>query len=212
MINDNENARTFNILPGPKMGVLTLEYLEKLIGVVGKYDIPLLKMTSAQRLAIAGHSPAAVEHIWQDMGQPAGPRKPAGIHYIQACPGVRWCKYGRQDSLALGEKIEQALIDMALPAKTKIGISGCPFNCCESYVRDLGIFGKKKGWTLLFGGNGGGCPRIADIIGEDLDDDQAIALARKCLTFYGDNARRLERTARFMRRTTAEKFKAAVLM
>lgn len=210
-MNSNKSPKTFNILPGPRMGVLSGEYLEKLVEISKKYDIPLLKITSAQRLAICGHPTDITEQLWREMGQPAGPKKPLGIHYIQACPGVRWCKYGRQDSLGLGEKIEQTLMDMALPAKTKVGISGCPFNCCESYVRDLGIFGKKKGWTLLFGGNGGGCPRIGDVIGEGLDDRQVIELARKCLTFYGNNARKLERTARFMRRTTAEKFKASVL-
>lgn len=128
-----------------------------------------------------------------------------GIHYIQACPGSRLCKYGRQDSLALGEKIEKAFGDLPLPAKTKVGISGCSLNCCESFVRDIGVFGKKNGWTLVFGGNGGGLPRIGDIIAENLSDDEVIDLVGKCLDFYRDNARNLERTARYMKRTGVEK-------
>jgi NAD(P)H-nitrite reductase large subunit len=67
-------------------------------------------------------------------------------------------------------------------------------------VRDIGVFGKKNGWTLVFGGNGGGCPRIADIVAEDLSDDEVIEYIGRCLDFYRKNARKMERTGRLMRR------------
>ena len=188
------------------MGMLSTEYLEKMTAIARKYNIPFFKITSAQRLAIIGHEPETTEQIWQELGHKTGPKKTGGIHYIQACPGIEWCKYGRQDSLALGEKLEKAFGDLPLPAKTKVGISGCALNCCESYVRDIGVFGKKNGWTLVFGGNGGGCPRIGDIIAENLSDDEVIDLVGNCLDFYGKNARKLERTARFMTRTKLSNF------
>ena len=207
MSTENRNRnRTYNVLPGTKMGVLTTEYLEKLTGIARKHNIPFFKITSAQRLAIVGHEPETAEQIWRELGQKTGPQKPVGIHYIQACPGVKWCKYGRRDSLALGEKLEKAFGNLPLPAKTKVGISGCPLNCCESYVRDIGVFGKKNGWTLVFGGNGGGCPRIADIVAEDLSDEEVIGLLGKCLDYYRKNARKMERTGRLMRRTKTDKF------
>ncbi len=202
---ENSRKKTYNVLPGTKLGVLSTAYLEKLTAIAREHGIDFFKVTSAQRLAIVGHSPETAEKIWRQLGETTGPKKPVGIHYIQACPGSRWCKYGRRDSLALGEKLEKALGSLPLPAKTKVGISGCPLNCCESYVRDLGIFGKKNGWTLVFGGNGGGCPRIGDIVAEDLSDEEVIILAGKCLAFYRDNARPMERTGRFMRRGGAEK-------
>lgn len=205
-------TKTYNVLPGPKMGIVTLEYLEKIVAIAKKHKIPLMKLTGAQRFAIAGHSPEATEEIWRELGQKTGPKRPTGIHYIQACPGIKWCKYGRQDSLALGAKIEATLMAKPLPAKTKVGISGCPMNCCESYIRDIGIFGMKKGWTLIFGGNGGGCPRIGDIIAEGLSADEVIELAGKCLDFYRERARKCERTGRFMRRTPLEELKAGVLL
>ena len=210
MSSEAKKGKAYNVLPGPKMGVVTADYLERIAAVARKHAIPLVKLTSAQRIAFAGHELEMVEDIWRDLGQEVGPAKPAGIHYIQACPGSRWCKYGRHDSLALGEKLEKALMGMALPAKTKVGISGCPLNCCESYIRDLGIFGKKKGWTLVFGGNGGGCPRIGDIIAQGLDDEQVLELATRCLGYYKGHASKYERTGRFMRLTTPEKFKKAI--
>jgi len=201
MTENRPEDKTYNVLPGPKMGLITPAYLEEIAAVARKHEVPFLKITGAQRLAIAGHSPETAARIWQELGQPEGPKKPVGIHYIQACPGKAWCKYGRQDSLALGKKFEKALLALPLPAKTKVGISGCQFNCCESYLRDLGVFGTTKGWSLVFGGNGGGSPRIGDVVGEGLSDEEVINLARRCLAYYQEKARRLERTGRLMRRT-----------
>ncbi len=202
--------KTYNVLPGPRMGLVTPDYLEEIAAAARRHGVPFLKITGAQRLAIAGHRPETAEKIWQEMGMPNGPRKPVGIHYIQACPGRQWCKYGRQDSLALGREIEATLLDLPLPAKTKVGVSGCQFNCCESYLRDIGVFGTTKGWTLVFGGNGGGAPRIGDVVGEGLNDDQVLRLARRCLDFYRERARKLERTGRLMRRTPLTELEAAL--
>lgn len=203
--------QSYNIAPGTKMGVVTPEFLETIATVARRHGIPLLKFTEAQRLAFIGHAPEEIEAIWQELGQSTGPKKPVGIHYIKACPGKPWCKYGVQDSLALGAKVEEALISFPLPAKTKVGISGCSMNCCEGFVRDLGIFGKREGWTLVFGGNGAGRPRIGDILGEGLSDEEVISLAKKVLGYYNEKARKRERTARFMDRTPLAELKRAVL-
>ncbi|MDH5297833.1 MAG: nitrite reductase [Desulfobulbaceae bacterium] len=203
--------KIYNVLPGPKMGLVTPDYLEEIAAAARRHAVPFLKITGAQRLAIAGHQPEVAEKIWRELGQPTGPQKPVGIHYIQACPGREWCKYGRQDSLALGRKIEASLMALPLPAKTKVGISGCQFNCCESYIRDLGVFGTTKGWSLVFGGNGGGAPRIGDVVGEGLNDEEVVQLARRCLDFYREKARKLERTGRLMRRTPLSELQAYLL-
>jgi NAD(P)H-nitrite reductase large subunit len=200
------STKNYNIVPGIKMGFVTPEQLVKIAQVTEKYKIPALKITSAQRLAFIGMDKAVTEQVWQDLGEKSGPVKPVGIHYIQACPGSINCKYGQQDSQQLGEIIQNNLMNMDLPAKAKVGISGCPMNCTESYVRDLGIFGKKKGWTLIFGGNGGGVPRIGDIIAENLSTDEVVALAKRCLQYYAENGRKRERTARFMERTNLDDF------
>lgn len=202
--------KIYKVLPGTKMGMVSIDFLEKASRIARKHNIPLIKITSAQRLAFCGFSPDSAEKIWHDMGLEDIPQKPAGIHYVQACPGVKWCKYGCQDSLALGDKLKNAFLDLTLLAKTKIGVSGCSMNCCESYIRDVGVFGKKTGWTLVFGGNGGGLPRIGDIIAEGLTDDQVIDFAGRCLLYYKEHARKKERTARFMERTSLEIFKEAI--
>ncbi|TVR01108.1 MAG: NAD(P)/FAD-dependent oxidoreductase [Desulfovibrionales bacterium] len=211
MVNTTSPNKSCNILPGPKMGLVTPEYLETVAAMVRKHAIPMLKITSAQRLAIGGHSPEAAAEIWKELGLPEGPQNPLGTHSIQACPGVQWCKRGQLDSLLLGGKLEKAVAPITLPVKTKLGVSGCGMNCCESFVRDVGLFGKKKGWTLVFGGNAGGRPRIGEVIAEGLTDDQAVELARSCLTAYAAGARPRERSARFMERVGVDAFRRAVL-
>jgi NAD(P)H-nitrite reductase large subunit len=133
------------------------------------------------------------------------------LHYVQACPGDTVCKYGVQDSLSLGIEIEEFFLGQELPAKLKIGVSGCPFSCGESFVRDIGLVGKKKGWTVIFGGSSARRPRVGDVLAEDLPKDEAISLIKRCLEYYAANGRKQERTARFIERIGIEAFKGAVL-
>ena len=78
-------------------------------------------------------------------------------------------------------------------------------------MRDVGVLGKKNGWTLIFGGNSGGRPRIGDVVAEDLDRESAIDLTKRCLEYYAANGKKKERTARFIERTGIDALKKAVL-
>ena len=149
--------------------------------------------------------------IYEDLGMSEGKAVELCLHYVQACPGTEVCKFGVQDSLGFGTRIEELFASMVMPAKFKIGVSGCPFLCAESLVRDLGLIGKKKGWTVVFGGNSGRKVREADVLAEDLSEEEATALARKCIDYYVANAKPKERTGPFMERIGVEVFKAAVL-
>jgi NAD(P)H-nitrite reductase large subunit len=71
--------------------------------------------------------------------------------------------------------------------------------------------GKKNGWTLSFGGHSGNRPRVGDILGEDLSDTEAVDLINKCFDFYRENAKKKERTSRFIERIGLEEFKKKVL-
>lgn len=205
------DEKSYAIVPRTPLGLVTPETLETIAKVVRKFEIPVIKITSAQRMALVGIKLEQVERIWQELGMGVGPAVEVCVHYVQACPGNALCKYGMQDSLGLGTELEKMFVGKDLPAKAKIGISGCPMNCGESYMRDFGAFGKRSGWTVIFGGNSGGRPRIGDVIAEGLDKDGVIDLARKCFEYYAANARKRERTARFIERTGIEEFKKAVL-
>lgn len=193
------------------MGLVTPEILQNIAKVAQDHQIPIIKLTSAQRMALVGVELESVEQIWKELGMAIGRAVEVCVHYVQACPGTAVCKFGIQDSLGLGGKLEELLVGMELPAKAKIGISGCPMNCGEGFVRDFGAFGKKSGFTIMFGGNSGGRPRIGDVIAQDLNTEEVIELAKKCFDYYRSNAKPKERTARFIERIGIDEFKNAIL-
>ncbi len=204
------DKKTYAIVPRTPVGLVTPDILSKIADVARKYRIPIIKITSGQRFALVGIERDDIDKIWQDLGMDAGKATELCLHYVQACPGTEVCKYGLQDSLGLGMRIEEFFLEMKLPAKVKIGVSGCPFCCGESYVRDIGVFGKKSGWNLIVGGSSARRPRIGDLIRENLGEDEIISLVKQTLEYYRDNAKPKERLARFIDRIGIEEFKEAL--
>jgi len=201
------DKKTYAIVPRTPAGMVSPEILEGLTKVVRKYDVPVMKITSGQRLALVGIKKEDVDPIWHELKMDVGRAVELCLHYVQACPGTAVCKFGQQDSLGLGLEIEDFFYGYELPAKVKIGVSGCPFCCGESYVRDIGVIGKKKGWIITFGGNSGGRPRIADVLAENISKEEVFTLMKKCLDFYRDNGKKKERTARFAERVGIEEIR-----
>ena len=205
------DKETYAIVPRIPSGLVKLENLKEIVNVVEKYNIPIIKITSGHRLALVGMKGDDVNDIWQDLKMDIGKATELCLHYVQACPGNVVCKYGVQDSLGLGIEIEEFFLGMDFPAKVKIGVSGCLFCCGESFVRDIGIFGRKAGWTVIFGGNSGSKPRIGDILAEDISREEVIDLTKRCLEYYAANGKKRERTARFVERIGIDEFKKSVL-
>ena len=114
------DKQTYAIVPRMPMGLVTPDVLETIAAVARKHQIPIIKITSAQRMALVGIKPESVEQIWQELGMGIGPAVEICVHYIQACPGTAVCKFGIQDSLGLGGKLEELFVGMELPAKAKI--------------------------------------------------------------------------------------------
>lgn len=205
------DKKTYAIVPRTPVGLVTPDNLEALARVARKYNIPVVKITSGQRFALLGLKKEDVDSAWQELNMEVGKATELCLHYVQACPGTVFCKFGIQDSMGLGRDLEAFFADLDLPAKLKIGVSGCPFCCSESFVRDIGIYGKKTGWTFIIGGSSGRRPRIGDVLAEDIAKETVIDLTRRTLEFYLANSKGKQRMARFIERIGIENFKAAVL-
>ena len=199
--------KTYAIVPRTPVGLVTPEDLEKIAAVARKFSVPIIKITSGQRFALVGIKRDEVDDVWRELGLDVGQATELCLHYVQACPGTTVCKFGQQDSLDLGRKIEEFFIGMDLPAKVKIGVSGCPFCCSESFVRDIGVFGKKSGWNLVVGGSSARRPRIGDLVRENLPADEIIPLVKRILEYYRDNGKKRERLAKFVDRIGIENVK-----
>lgn len=206
------NHKTYLVLPHFDAGLLSPEDLEHLAALARTYRIPKTKITGAQRIAFLGMEPEAVERLREELNIPDTPPHTRNrVHYVQACPGRTWCRYGHQDALSLGERIKAIELEGPLPAKVKVGISGCRFCCCESWMRDVGLAGESKGWRFTFGGNAAGRPRVGDVVAEGLTGDEAVSLVTKTLNYYLREAKFKSRSARFMERYGIDALKKAVL-
>ncbi len=207
-----ENHKTFCPMPGINAGTLTLADLERITDIVRRHNIPMVKVTGAQRFYFQGLAPEKLAELKKELNLPDGlPHTRNRVHYVQACPGSQWCRYGTRDTLAVARAIGELVLEGPLPYKVKVGISGCRMCCCESWMRDVGLAAEKKGWRFTFGGNAAGRPRIGDLVADGLNDDEAVALIERTLNFYLKTAKYKTRSARFMERFSIEELKKHVL-
>ena len=181
-------------------GIVTPDDLEKIARVGRRYHIPILKITSGQRIALVGLEAEDVRKVIGELGPLAKPETAPCVKFVQACLGTDMCRFGNQDSIGFARAVDEQFRDQTFPAKIKIGVSGCPRCCGESHTRDIGIMATNKGWTVFFGGNGGTRPRFGDLIARNLSDSEALDCAKRLGEYYRSHARPHERTARFMER------------
>ena len=218
MLNDGEKGavlqrdkETYAIVPHLPLGRVTPAQLRKIAEVAEKYPPASLKITSAARIAIIGLKEEDIDQAWQDLGMNPGAAVGLCVRSIKACPGNTFCRFGQQDALAMGLELDKRYHGLALPGKLKMGVSGCPNQCAETSLKDLGLFGKAKGWTILVGGNAASRPRIGTVLCETLSSEEALATCERIITYFKENGKKGERMGRFMDRVGFENFKAAVL-
>jgi NAD(P)H-nitrite reductase large subunit len=205
------DGKTYAVTSRIPAGIITPDQLETIARVGRKYNVPILKITSGQRVLFAGLEPEHVQTIINDLGPLAEPETAPCVKFVQACLGTEMCTYGKQDSIGIARTLDEAFRDQTFPAKIKIGVSGCPRCCSESHTRDIGIVGTPNGWTVFFGGNAGTRPRLGDLIAKDLTADEAVDCAQRLARYYKSHAKLHERTARFMERTGIETLKSELL-
>jgi NAD(P)H-nitrite reductase large subunit len=205
------DGKTYAVVTRTTAGVVTPEYLERVASIARKYAVPMLKITSGQSIALIGIPEETLPSIFRDLGKDADRTSGPCLHYVQACLGTETCRFGNQDAIGIARDIDAAFRDGIYPAKLKIGVSGCPRCCGESRMRDIGIMGTSRGWTVIFGGNSGIRPRIGDVIARNLSGSEVIDLVRRLLEYYRGHAKPKERTARFMDRVGTETLKTDLL-
>ena len=177
---------TYAIAPHIPGGIISdFSLLRRVADVAEKYGVKTIKLTSAQRFALIGLKPEDLDQVWQELGLVPGAAIGLCVRSIKICPGTTFCRIGMQDAVGVGLHLDEKFHGMPLPFKFKIGVSGCPNNCSESVIKDLGLVGAAKGWRVMAGGFASGLkPRLADLIATDLTDAEAIGLAERVLDWY----------------------------
>lgn len=207
--NINKNG-TFSVVPRMYGGVTTVEQLRKIADVAEKYNVPLLKVTGGQRIDLFGVRQEDLPSVWQELDMPSGYAYGKTLRTVKTCVGERFCRFGTQDSVGFGVRLEKKLEGMTSPHKVKLGLSACPRNCAESLIKDVGLVGLEGGWDIYVGGNGGVDLRPGELLGRVSSDDEAEKLILAFLQLYRENARYLERTSAWIERVSLEWVKERV--
>lgn len=180
------DKETFAIAPHIPGGIITdFNLLRKIADVAEKYGVKTVKLTSAGRFALVGIRPEDLDEAWKDLGLSPGAAIGLCVRSVKICPGTAFCRIGMQDAVGIGLKLDAKYHGYTLPYKFKIGVSGCPNNCSESSIKDIGLVGMQSGWRVLAGGFASGLkPRLADVVAGGLNDDQALELVDKLIEWY----------------------------
>jgi NAD(P)H-nitrite reductase large subunit len=202
--------KTYAIAPHIPCGVVTPGLLRRIADVAEKYNAQAIKITGATRIAIVGLAEEHIDQVWDDLQLDKGAAVGLCVRSIRACPGTTFCKIGRQDALGMGMELDRRYHGRELPGKFKMAVSGCHLSCAESWVRDIGLIGKKSGWQVVIGGNVGAEPRIGEEIASGLDDAQALQVVEKIVQHYQENANKNERLGKLINRIGIMPFKEAI--
>ncbi len=204
------DKKTYAIVPHLGMGLVTAQQLRKLADVSEKYGAAL-KITSAQRIAIVGLKEEDIDSIWSELDINPGAAVGLCVRSVKACPGTTFCRLAKGDSLALAAELDRRYHGMKLPWKFKIGVSGCPNQCAENCIKDLGFHAKNAGWIATVGGNGGSRPLLAHELKKGMSNEEALELAERVIEYFNNHAKKTERLGRLIMRVGFDEFKNAIL-
>lgn len=198
---------TYAIAPHCPCGIVTPDILRKLADAAEKYQVQAMKITSAARIALVGVKEENVESIWKELDMQPGAAVGMCIRSIKACPGTSFCKRGQQDSLGLGLELDRRYHGRELSGKMKIGVSGCPNQCAETCIKDIGLVGIPKGWRIYVGGCGSSQPRLSQLLCEVSSDEEAYEIVEKILAYFAEFHQAKERLWRTLERNGLEHMK-----
>jgi nitrite reductase (NADH) large subunit len=215
-INERSHANiqkdgTYSVIPRMWGGETTADELRRIANAVDKYKIPTVKVTGGQRIDLLGVKKEDLIHVWKDIGMPSGHAYAKALRTVKTCVGSEWCRFGTQDSTQMGKDLERALWRMYAPHKVKIAVSGCPRNCAEAGIKDVGVIGVDSGWEIYVAGNGGIKTEVAQFFVKLKTADEVLEYSGAFLQLYREEGWYLERTCHYVGRVGLDYVKKKVL-
>jgi nitrite reductase (NADH) large subunit len=194
---------TYSVVPRMWGGVTTPAELHAIASVAEKFNIPTVKVTGGQRIDLLGVRKEDLPAVWNDLGKAglvSGHAYGKALRTVKTCVGSEWCRFGTQDSTGLGVKIEKMCWGSWTPHKVKLAVSGCPRNCAEATIKDLGVVCVEAGYDIMVGGNGGVEVRVTDHLVRVATEAEVLEYTGAFLQLYREEAHYLERTAPWVAR------------
>ena len=215
-INERSHANiqkdgSYSVIPRMWGGETTADELRRIADAVDKYQIPTVKVTGGQRIDLLGVKKEDLVNVWKDIGMPSGHAYAKALRTVKTCVGSEWCRFGTQDSTQMGKDLERALWRMYAPHKVKIAVSGCPRNCAEAGIKDVGVIGVDSGWEIYVAGNGGIKTEVAEFLCKVKTPEEVLEVSGAFLQLYRLEGWYLERTVHYVSRVGLDHVKRKVL-
>lgn len=201
---------TYSVVPRIYGGVTSPAELIKIAEIAAKFEVPLVKFTGGQRLDLLGVKKEDLPKMWEELDMASGHAYGKTLRTVKTCVGSTYCRFGTQDALGMGIRLEKAFERLNTPGKVKLAVSGCPRNCAEATIKDFGVVAIDGGWELHIGGNGGVHVRATDLLCVVKTDDEVVEWASAFLQYYRENAGWNERTAQWVERVGLDSIKQAL--
>jgi nitrite reductase (NADH) large subunit len=215
-INERSHANiqkdgTYSVIPRMWGGETTADELRRIADAVDKYKIPTVKVTGGQRIDLLGVKKEDLVNVWKDIGMPSGHAYAKALRTVKTCVGSEWCRFGTQDSTQMGKDLERALWRMYAPHKVKLAVSGCPRNCAEAGIKDVGVIGVDSGWEIYVAGNGGIKTEVAEFLCKLKTAEEVLEYSGAFLQLYREEGWYLERTVHYVGRVGLDYVKKKIL-
>ena len=205
---------TYSVVPRMWGGLTSARELRAIADVVDKFAIPEVKITGGQRIDLLGVKREDLTAVWADLGAAgmvSGHAYGKALRTVKTCVGSEWCRFGTQNSTAMGVALERMSWGAWTPHKFKMAVSGCPRNCAEATIKDFGAIATEAGWDLLIGGNGGIKLRGTDLLCKVTSAAEVIDYCAAFMQFYREDAHYLERTAPWIERVGLDYVRTAIV-
>ena len=215
-INERSHANiqkdgTYSVIPRMWGGETTAAELRRIADAVDKYKIPTVKVTGGQRIDLLGVKKEDLAGVWKDIGMPSGHAYAKALRTVKTCVGSEWCRMGTQDSTQMGKDLERAMWRMYAPHKVKFAVSGCPRNCAEAGIKDVGIIGVDSGWEMYVAGNGGIKTEVAHFFTKLQTAAEVLEYTGAFCQLYREEGWYLERTVHYVGRVGLDYVKKRIL-
>jgi nitrite reductase (NADH) large subunit len=215
-INERSHANiqkdgTYSVIPRMWGGETNSSELRRIADAVDKYKIPTVKVTGGQRIDLLGVKKEDLVNVWKDIGMPSGHAYAKALRTVKTCVGSEWCRMGTQDSTQMGKDLERAMWRMYAPHKVKFAVSGCPRNCAEAGIKDVGVIGVDSGWEMYIAGNGGIKTEVAHFFVKVKTPAEVLEYTGAFCELYRQEGWYLERTVHYVNRVGLDYIKKKIL-
>lgn len=198
-----QKDNTYSVVPRMWGGVTTPAELRAIAAAAEKYNVPTVKVTGGQRIDLLGVKKEDLPKMWKDLndaGMVSGHAYGKSLRTVKTCVGAEHCRFGTQDSMAMGIAIEKMTWGSWTPAKVKIAVSGCPRNCAEATIKDLGVVAVDSGWELYVGGNGGMKVVVSEFLTKVASGAEVMEYTAAFMQMYREQGHHNERSAPWIER------------